>query len=90
MSAQRGGGAGGGREAVAHRRQLAQDSPAAYLPDLAMSLNNLARSSVGRVSGRRHWGSAREAVTRCRQLAQDSPAAYLPDLATSLNNLGAR
>ena len=30
-----------GREAVSHYRQLAEASPAAYLPDLAMSLNNL-------------------------------------------------
>ena len=76
-----------GREAVTIRRQLAQDNPAAYLPDLATSLNNLASSSAR--SGQREEAleMAREAVTIRRQLAQDNPAAYLPDLAASLDNL---
>ena len=77
-------------EAVAIRRQLAEASPAAYLPDLAGSLNNLA-NRLGE-SGRREEAleTAGEAVALYRQLAEASPAAYLPDLAGSLNNLANR
>ena len=78
------------REAVTIRRQLAQASPAAYLPDLATSLNNLA-SRLSEVGEREEaLEVAREAVTIRRQLAQANPAAYLPDLAMSLNNLANR
>ena len=69
-----------GREAVTIRRQLAQDSPAAYLPDLAMSLSNLASSLSEAGQWEEALEMAREAVTLRRQLAQDNPAAYLPDL----------
>ncbi len=74
-------------EAVDHYRRLAQVNPAAYLPDLATSLNNLSnqQSDTGDRNGA--LGSITEAVDHCRRLAQVNPAAYLPDLATSLNNL---
>ena len=87
--------AGDGRRAGHEHRsgralpQLAEASPAAYLPDLAMSLNNLA----DRLGGGRGPGGALAASTRRsdpRQLAEASPAAYLPDLAMSLNNLANR
>ena len=69
------------------RRQLAEGSPAAYLPDLAGSLNNLAAflSEVGR--GEEALEAAQESVGRYRELAESSPAAYLPGLAGSLNTL---
>ena len=71
-------------------RKLAQSNPAAFLPDLAMSLNNLGI----RLSelGRREEAlaiPAQEATEIYRKLAQSNPAAFLPDLAMSLNNLGA-
>ena len=68
-------------------RQLAEASPAAYLPDLAMSLNTLAirLSEVGR--GEEALEPAQESVRIRRELAESSPAAYLPGLAVSLNNL---
>lgn len=69
---------------------MVEPSPAAYLSDLALSLNNLSLrlSEVGR----REEGLAacEEAVTIYRRLTQTTPAAYLPDLATSLTNLSER
>jgi len=75
------------REAVELYRGLAEASPAAYTPDLAMSLNNLANrlSAVGERN--EALEAAREAVRLRRALAEASPAAYTPNLATSLNNL---
>jgi tetratricopeptide (TPR) repeat protein len=69
------------QEATDLYRQLADTNPAAYLPDLAMSLNNLgARLSE---LGRRDEAltPTQEAVNIRRQLADTNPAAYLPDLA---------
>ncbi|MFI9720772.1 tetratricopeptide repeat protein [Streptomyces sp. NPDC052396] len=70
-----------------HYRVLAEANPEAYLPDLAMSLNNLS-VRLGEV-GRREEGLAaiREAADHYRALAEANPEAYLPDLAMSLNNL---
>ncbi len=69
-------------------RRLAEANPAAYLPDLAMSLNNLGFTLSG--LGRREEALAptEEATGIRRRLAEANPAAYLPDLAGSLNNLG--
>jgi tetratricopeptide (TPR) repeat protein len=74
-------------EAVQLYRQLAADRPAAFTPDLAMSLNNL--SSDLSDLGRREDAlkAIEEAVQLRRQLAADRPAAFTPDLAMSLNNL---
>ncbi|MCA9834067.1 MAG: tetratricopeptide repeat protein, partial [Thermomicrobiales bacterium] len=62
---------------------------AAYRPDLAMSLNNLAvrLAEVGDRKGA--LAPAQEAVNIRRELAKTAPAAYRPDLAGSLNNLAA-
>ena len=74
-------------EAVGIYRQLAQARPDAFLPDLAMSLNN--QSICLGDLGRREEALAaiEEAVAIRRQLAQARPDAFLPDLATSLHNL---
>ena len=73
-------------EAVTIRRQLAATRPDAFLPDLAMSLNN--QSNRLSELGRREEALAaiEEAVTSYRQLAATRPDAFLPDLAMSLNN----
>ena len=78
------------REAVELYRGLAEASPQAYMPDLAMSLNNLANrlSEVGERG--EALVAAREAVRLRRVLAEASPQAYTPDLAMSLNNLANR
>ena len=65
-------------------RKLAPAKPAAYTPDWATSLNNLAsfQSETGDREGALE--TAREAVGLRRKLAQANPAAYTPDWATSL------
>ncbi|WP_315213939.1 tetratricopeptide repeat protein, partial [Actinomyces dentalis] len=72
------------------RRVLAGASPAAYTPDLAASLNNLAAflSEAGERS--EALEAAREAADLYKALAGASPAAYTPDLAASLNTLANR
>ncbi|HZV75471.1 MAG TPA: tetratricopeptide repeat protein, partial [Conexibacter sp.] len=73
-------------EAVELRRAQAGENPA-YLPNLAMALNNLGiRYSE---LGRREEAVAptEEAVEVYRAQAGENPA-YLPNLASALNNLG--
>jgi tetratricopeptide (TPR) repeat protein len=69
---------------------LAEANPAAYLPDLASSVNNLGNrlSEVGRRE--EALVPAEEAVTINRGLAEANPAAYLPGLAVALGNLAIR
>ena len=83
----RDGALGAAREAVKLRRALAKASPAAYTPDLAMSLNNLANSLSGVGEHNEALGAAREAADLYRGLVEASPAVYAPRLAMSLNNL---
>ncbi len=77
------------RRAVALHRRLAETQPDAFLPGLAMSLNNLGE----RLSVLGRWEEALEASQEAtdigRRLAEGRPDAFLPDLARSLNNLGA-
>ena len=71
-------------EATGIYRRLVEANPAAYLPDLATSLNNLGiRPSA---LGRREEALAptEEATSIRRRLAEANPAAYLPDLARGL------
>ncbi|MFF7788733.1 tetratricopeptide repeat protein, partial [Streptomyces sp. NPDC007991] len=77
-------------QAVRIRRQLAHANPAAYLPHLATSLNNLANRLAGTGDRQGALEPAHQAVRIRRQLAHANPAAYLPHLATSLNNLANR
>ena len=81
---------GAARKAVELYRGLAEDSPAAYTPNLAASLNNLANclSAVGEHN--EALEAVREAVRLRRALAEVSPAVYTPDLAMSLSNLANR
>jgi Tetratricopeptide repeat len=71
-------------------RQRALTDPDAFLPDLAMSLNNLSVRLAG--LGRREdaLAAGEEAAGHYRTLAAAHPDAFLPNLATSLNNLGIR
>jgi tetratricopeptide (TPR) repeat protein len=74
-------------EAVTIRRQLAGARPDAFLPDLAMALNNqsIRVGDLGRQE--EALAAVEEAVTIYRQLAGARPAAFLADLTTSLYNL---
>ena len=78
---------GAARKAVELYRGLAEDSPAAYTPNLAGSLNNLAIFLLAVGERNEALEAAREAVELYRGLAEASPAAYTPRLAASLNNL---
>ena len=75
------------QEATNFYRTLAEHDPAAYTPDLAASLNNLAGSQVE--NGQRHEAlkTAQEATNLYRTLAKHNPATYNPGFAVSLNNL---
>ncbi|MCY7340624.1 MAG: trypsin-like peptidase domain-containing protein [Pseudonocardia sp.] len=70
-------------------REATEADRDAYLPDLAMSVNNLA-IRLGE-AGRRVEGlaAAQEAVDLRRELVELNRDAYLPDLAGSVNNLAA-
>ncbi|MCP3881308.1 MAG: tetratricopeptide repeat protein, partial [Sulfitobacter sp.] len=78
------------QKALAVARDLADTNPAAFTPDLAMSLNNLAarRSEGGDRAGALE--AINEAVQLYTQLADTNSAAFTPDLAMSLNNLANR
>jgi tetratricopeptide (TPR) repeat protein len=70
------------------RRQLAQQNPAAYLPDIATTLNNLGnldRLQNRPEDARQHYEAALEIH---RQLVQQNLEQYLPDMAMVLTNLG--
>ncbi|MFG1855993.1 tetratricopeptide repeat protein, partial [Actinomadura geliboluensis] len=73
-----------------HYRIQADIDSEAFLPILAISLNNLS-VRLGDL-GRHEEGleAIREAVQIRRRLAETRPDAYLPNLATSLNNLSVR
>ncbi|MFB7423671.1 tetratricopeptide repeat protein, partial [Streptomyces hydrogenans] len=75
---------------TSHYRALAEANRNAYLPDLAMSLNNLS-NRLGE-AGRRAEAlvTVEEAVHIRRTLAEANRNAYLRDLAMSLNNLSNR
>jgi tetratricopeptide (TPR) repeat protein len=78
------------QETLALYRQLAQQRPDAFLPDVATSLHNLANrlKDVGR--RQEALEHTQEAVRIRRQLAQQWPDAFLPDLGRSLNNVANR
>ena len=77
-------------EAVKIYRELAASEPDAFLPNLAMSLNNLSAdlSALGRRE--EALAASEEAVKIYRELAASQPDAFLPNVAMSLNNLGNR
>ncbi|MDT7653222.1 MAG: hypothetical protein QOI36_4628, partial [Pseudonocardiales bacterium] len=75
---------------VSLHRAAAASNRDAYLPDLAVSVNNLA-VRLGE-AGRRVEGltAAQEALDLNRELVAGNRDAYLPDLAMSMNNLAHR
>jgi tetratricopeptide (TPR) repeat protein len=75
------------REALSIRRELAQASPEAYLPDVATTLNNLAVLYSDTQRMKEAEEAYREALSIRRELAKANPEAYLPDVAMTLNNL---
>ena len=68
-------------------RALAADNPAAYNPDVAMTLNNLAILHSDINDYQQAEQEYKEALEIRRALAAENPAAYNPDVAMTLNNL---
>jgi len=67
-------------------RTLAKTDPAAYQPDVAATLNNLAVLYGDTQRLKEAEAAYQEALDIGRQLAKDNPAAYRPDVAQTLNN----
>ena len=78
------------QEAVSLYRALAEQSPEAFRPALAGSLNSLGRMQRAMKQHNAALTTTEEAVGIYRALAEQSPEAFLPALASSLNNLGNR
>ena len=75
------------KESLGLFRRLAKDNPAAYMDDVACTLNNLANlhSALNRpVEAEAEY---KEALEICWELAKDNPAAYIDIVAQILNNL---
>ena len=76
-------------ESLATYRNLASTTPSTYLPDVALTLNNL----VDLYTDTHRFDEAEKAVTESldirRGLAAANPEVYLPDVAETLNSLAA-
>ena len=73
------------REATKLYRTLAEHNPGTYTPNLAMSLNNLAKSQAANGQQREALTTTQEATNLYRTLAEHNPAAHTPALTRSLN-----
>ena len=65
-----------------------QTRPDAFLPDLAITLNNISVHLYDLGRGEEALAASREAVDIYRNLVITRPDAFLPSLAMSVNNLG--
>ena len=74
-------------EALQIYRALAKENPAAYLPDVAMTLNNLANLHYAKNEFAAALEKYEEALQIYSALAKENPAAYLPDVAMTVINL---
>ena len=75
------------QEALDIRRQLAKAHPAAYQPDVAVTLIYLANLYSATQRMKEAEAAYREALDIYRQLAKANPAAYEPYVAVTLDNL---
>ena len=74
-------------EALGIYRRLAETNPQTYLPDVAMTLNNLAVLQKAKNEFPAAQAAYEEALGIYRRLAETNPQTYLPYVATTLNNL---
>ncbi|MEA5462413.1 tetratricopeptide repeat protein [Leptothoe sp. PORK10 BA2] len=74
-------------EALHIRRELAEENPRTYLPDVAHTLNNLAILQKAQNEYGAAQGNYEEALQVYRELAEENPRTYLLDVAMTLNNL---
>jgi len=70
-----------------HIPRTRESQPGAYLPDVAMTLNNLASLYSDTQRRKAAEEAYQEALSTYRELAKANPEAYLPNVATTLNNL---
>ncbi|MBA2659035.1 MAG: tetratricopeptide repeat protein, partial [Nitrosospira sp.] len=68
-------------------RRLADANPQTWLPDVAVTLNNLALLQRARNEFTAAEAGYREALAIYRPLAEVNPQTWLPDVAVTLNNL---
>ena len=76
------------KKAVDIYRHLVEENPDAFLPDLAMALNNLGARLAALGRREEALAATREAVDIRRELARRHPDRFLPDLARSLGAHG--
>ncbi len=74
-------------EALKIYRVLAKKKPRTYLPDVAITLNNLANLHLDKNEFPLALEKYKEALKIRRVLAKEDPRTYLPDVAMTLNNL---
>ena len=74
-------------EALQMYKALAEENPRTYLPDVAMTLNNLANLQKAKNEFGEALAKYEEALQIRRALAEENPRTYLPDVAMTLNNL---
>ena len=74
-------------EAIQRYRDLAEASPAAFLPDLALALNNLVQPAKRGRGPRRRAGLGRPKPSSSAGPWPQPARAFLPDLAMALSNL---
>ncbi|MFZ4557270.1 MAG: tetratricopeptide repeat protein [Pseudanabaena sp.] len=75
------------QEALQIYRELAKQKPASFLPDVAMTLNNLAVLHRNTNEMAIALSEYRKALEIYRELAKQKPATFLPYVAMTLNNL---
>ncbi len=75
-------------EALKQCRSLAAANPEAFLPRVAMTLNNLAGLHKAQNAFGPALAALQEALTSYRSLAAANPEGFLQYVATTLNNLG--
>ncbi len=76
------------KEALKTYRSLAEQSPGAYTPDVAATLNNLGNLYCITIRFTDAQVAYREALKTYRSLARQNRIIYSPDVAKTLNNLG--
>lgn len=75
------------QKAIQELRQLAENSPADYEPELALALNMAAMAASQQHQDNAATGYFQEAIGILDRLAESEPQVYQPYLASALNNL---
>jgi len=75
-------------ETLKVRRDLVQNNPEGYLPELAMTLNDLGNLDGLQNQAEEARQRYEESLRVYRQLAEQEPDKFLPYVAGTLNNLG--